>query len=55
VKDYAHRTGFDLPTMEKWLAPSLAYDPDKEPKEEKSSPSAGKDSASPCGCGLIHP
>jgi 5-methyltetrahydrofolate--homocysteine methyltransferase len=55
VKDYARRTGFDLPTMEKWLAPSLAYDPDKEPKEDEPSPSAKKDSASPCGCGLIHP
>jgi 5-methyltetrahydrofolate--homocysteine methyltransferase len=55
VKDYSRRTGFDLPTMEKWLAPSLAYDPDKEPKEDAPSPSAGKDSASPCGCGLIHP
>ena len=55
VKDYARRTGFDLPTMEKWLAPSLAYDPDKEPKETQPLPHAGKDSASPCGCGLIHP
>jgi 5-methyltetrahydrofolate--homocysteine methyltransferase len=56
VEDYARRKDSDVPTMEKWLAPSLAYDPDKEPaKEEKSLPSAAKDSASPCGCGLIHP
>jgi 5-methyltetrahydrofolate--homocysteine methyltransferase len=56
VEDYARRKNSDVATMEKWLAPSLAYDPDKEPaKEEKSAPGAAKDSASPCGCGLIHP
>ena len=29
VEDYARRKGLDLPTMEKWLAPNLSYDPDK--------------------------
>ncbi len=28
VEDYARRKGFDLPTMERWLAPVLNYDPD---------------------------
>ncbi len=27
VADYAKRKGMDLATMERWLAPNLAYDP----------------------------
>ena len=47
VEDYSHRKGFCIPTTEKWLAPSLSYDPDKV---DHSS----KDTSSPCGCGLVH-
>jgi 5-methyltetrahydrofolate--homocysteine methyltransferase len=57
VEDYAQRKGLDLATTEKWLAPSLNYDPDKiapAPKEGQPSPSPAQDSASPCGCGLVH-
>ena len=43
VEDYARRKGLDLPTMEKWLAPNLSYDPDK------IAP------ATNCGCGGAHP
>ncbi len=46
VEDYARRKGLDLPTMEKWLAPSLSYDPDKLAGAPAANPSA-----SPCGCG----
>jgi 5-methyltetrahydrofolate--homocysteine methyltransferase len=28
VADYARRKGMDLPAMERWLAPNLAYDPE---------------------------
>ncbi|HSR63185.1 MAG TPA: methionine synthase [Gammaproteobacteria bacterium] len=28
VKDYAHRKGMEVHKMEKWLSPSLGYDPD---------------------------
>jgi len=28
LADYAHRKGFELHQMEKWLAPALGYDPD---------------------------
>jgi 5-methyltetrahydrofolate--homocysteine methyltransferase len=49
VEDYARRKGLDLPTMEKWLAPNLSYDPDK------IVPAAPqKDSSAPCGCGTTH-
>ncbi len=48
VEDYSRRKNLDIPTMEKWLAPNLSYDPDKQPV----APS--KDTASPCGCGLVH-
>jgi 5-methyltetrahydrofolate--homocysteine methyltransferase len=41
VEDYAQRKGFDLATMEKWLAPNLSYDP------EKIAPAA----TAACGCG----
>jgi len=57
VGDYARRKGLDVPAVEKWLAPNLGYDPDKpEPATTpgKSSAIAGKDSSSPCGCGLVH-
>jgi 5-methyltetrahydrofolate--homocysteine methyltransferase len=46
AQDYAKRKGFDLATMEKWLAPNLAYDP------EKVAPAAP--SGSTCGCGTGH-
>ena len=49
VEDYAKRKGFDLPTMEKWLAPNLSYDPDKI-----APAAAPKDSAANCGCGTAH-
>ena len=29
VADYADRKGWDLATAEKWLSPSLGYDPDE--------------------------
>ena len=28
VKDYAHRKGMDVKQVERWLVPSLGYDPD---------------------------
>jgi 5-methyltetrahydrofolate--homocysteine methyltransferase len=31
VDDYALRKGMSVPDVEKWLAPSLFYDPDKNP------------------------
>jgi 5-methyltetrahydrofolate--homocysteine methyltransferase len=46
VEDYARRKNFDLAAMEKWLAPNLAYDPDKA---APSAPAAGN-----CGCGTPH-
>jgi 5-methyltetrahydrofolate--homocysteine methyltransferase len=30
VEDYARRKGESVEWVEKWLAPSLAYDPDEE-------------------------
>jgi 5-methyltetrahydrofolate--homocysteine methyltransferase len=47
VEDYAKRKGIDFVTMEKWLAPNLAYDP------EKAAPAAPGNPA--CGCGTTHP
>jgi 5-methyltetrahydrofolate--homocysteine methyltransferase len=47
VDDYAKRKGFDLATMEKWLAPNLAYDPEKV---APAAPSGGTN----CGCGTLH-
>jgi len=44
VEDYARRKGFDVPTMEKWLAPNLSYDP------EKATSATGTN----CGCGTSH-
>jgi 5-methyltetrahydrofolate--homocysteine methyltransferase len=50
VEDYAVRKGLDVPTLEKWLAPNLNYDPDK------IAPAAPpKDSGGNCGCGTAHP
>jgi 5-methyltetrahydrofolate--homocysteine methyltransferase len=46
VEDYARRKGFDIPTMEKWLASSLGYDP---AKVVSTAPAA-----SGCGCGTAH-
>ena len=48
VEDYARRKGFELPVMEKWLAPNLSYDPDKV------TAAGAKISGSPCGCGTTH-
>jgi 5-methyltetrahydrofolate--homocysteine methyltransferase len=54
VEDYAQRKGFDLSTMEKWLAPNLSYDPDKiMPSEEASAPAKNTASAD-CACGTKH-
>jgi 5-methyltetrahydrofolate--homocysteine methyltransferase len=47
VEEYAHRKGYDLPTMEKWLAPNLSYDPDKIAPAPAATPTA-------CGCGTPH-
>jgi 5-methyltetrahydrofolate--homocysteine methyltransferase len=35
VKSYAERKGWSLEKAEKWLAPSLNYDPDQQPAEEQ--------------------
>jgi 5-methyltetrahydrofolate--homocysteine methyltransferase len=47
IADYAKRKGFDLATMEKWMAPNLAYDPEKI---APAAPSGGTN----CGCGTPH-
>jgi 5-methyltetrahydrofolate--homocysteine methyltransferase len=44
VEDYARRKHLDLATMERWLAPNLAYDPEKAPPPSGSN----------CGCGIPH-
>ncbi|MEJ0000773.1 MAG: vitamin B12 dependent-methionine synthase activation domain-containing protein, partial [Verrucomicrobiota bacterium] len=49
VEDYAKRKGFDLATMEKWLAPNLAYDPEKTTPAAPAAPSGAA-----CGCGTPH-
>jgi len=49
IEDYAKRKGFDLATMEKWMAPNLAYDPEKV-APAAPSPSGGSN----CGCGTPH-
>ena len=43
VEDYARRKGMDVATMEKWLSPSLSYDPAKLPAAAPTSTN--------CGCG----
>ena len=50
VEDYARRKGFDIATVEKWMAPSLSYDPDKV-APAPPAPSAPTN----CGCGTPHP
>ncbi len=57
IEDYATRKGMSIATVEKWLAPNLNYDPDKIPPvaiSANDSSNSGKDSASPCGCGVVH-
>jgi 5-methyltetrahydrofolate--homocysteine methyltransferase len=49
VADYAKRKGLDLAAMEKWLAPNLAYDPDKAGPAGLAAPSGPT-----CGCGTPH-
>ena len=51
VEDYAQRKGMDIAAVEKWLAPSLSYDPDKLP----ATPAPPKEGSSTCGCGVAHP
>jgi 5-methyltetrahydrofolate--homocysteine methyltransferase len=50
VEDYAQRKGMDIATVEKWMAPSLSYDPDKV-APAPPAPSAPTN----CGCGTQHP
>ena len=50
VEDYAARKALDVPTLEKWLAPNLSYDPDKV-----VTAAAPKASSNHCGCGTAHP
>ena len=53
VEDYARRKAMDLPTMEKWLAPNLSYDPEKIAPTPTAKPAPG--AGSNCGCGTQHP
>ena len=50
VDDYSERKRMPAPTVEKWLAPSLSYDPDKNP-----APLTPRESAATCDCGAPHP
>jgi 5-methyltetrahydrofolate--homocysteine methyltransferase len=53
VEDYARRKGMEVATVEKWLAPSLAYDPEKLPLPSAANlPKADQPNA--CGCGSAH-
>jgi 5-methyltetrahydrofolate--homocysteine methyltransferase len=54
VEDYARRKSMDIAAVEKWLAPSLNYDPDKIVANPAPNPNSAKDSPSPCGCGVVH-
>ncbi|MGH9593381.1 MAG: vitamin B12 dependent-methionine synthase activation domain-containing protein, partial [Bryobacteraceae bacterium] len=45
VEDYARRKGMEVAAVEKWLAPSLGYDPDKE----KPAPPPAANGSCPCG------
>jgi 5-methyltetrahydrofolate--homocysteine methyltransferase len=49
VEDYSIRKGMDILALEKWLAPSLSYDPDK------IAPAAQLKDSGTCGCGTAHP
>jgi len=48
VDDYSERKGMPVHTVEKWLSPSLSYDPDKNP-----APLAPREAAATC-CGTGH-
>jgi 5-methyltetrahydrofolate--homocysteine methyltransferase len=48
VEDYARRKGMDVSAVEKWLAPSLTYNPDK------IVPTAAAPAPATCGCGTPH-
>jgi 5-methyltetrahydrofolate--homocysteine methyltransferase len=53
ILDYHLRKGMDLQTMERWLGPSLNYEP-----ENSSAPAptaAAQEAAVACSCGLVHP
>jgi 5-methyltetrahydrofolate--homocysteine methyltransferase len=52
VEDYSRRKEMDIALVEKWLAPSLNYDPDKLPA--RSAEPAAKAPAA-CACGASHP
>jgi 5-methyltetrahydrofolate--homocysteine methyltransferase len=49
VEDYSIRKQMDIPALEKWLAPSINYDPDKI-----TAPTAPASNGAPCGCGTSH-
>jgi 5-methyltetrahydrofolate--homocysteine methyltransferase len=44
--DYHVRKGMDLQTVERWLAPYLAYEPDQLPRDS---------AIATCACGVAHP
>jgi 5-methyltetrahydrofolate--homocysteine methyltransferase len=48
VEDYSERKDMPIPAVEKWLAPSLSYDPDKI----AAAPISREPAA--CGCGVPH-
>jgi 5-methyltetrahydrofolate--homocysteine methyltransferase len=49
VDDYSERKQMPVPTVEKWMSPSLSYDPDKNP-----APLTPQETAATCGCGVGH-
>jgi 5-methyltetrahydrofolate--homocysteine methyltransferase len=49
IDDYSERKGMPVPTVEKWMAPSLSYDPDKNP-----APLTRSEAAATCDCGAPH-
>jgi 5-methyltetrahydrofolate--homocysteine methyltransferase len=50
VEDYARRKGMEVAAVEKWLAPSLGYDPDKVKPSSPPEPAANGS----CPCGAPH-
>ena len=52
VEDYARRKEMDVALVEKWLAPSLNYDPDKLPARV---PEPAAKAPPSCACGAPHP